>query len=171
MAPLLLTHLWSASNATLLSAPVVSRALAARLSWEARGRDGMAAAARRMHCGACGGLLVGARVRVRKASRKKGRGRGGGKGGKGGGGKARNFVVRTCAACAAPNVADGVRRGEREGREWDEVRGEDGVGEMVEGKGMAKAKAKGGAKAKAKAKAAPKTNVEALAGAFLFQPL
>ena len=96
-------------------------------------------------------------------------------GGKGGGGKARNFVLRTCAACAAPNDANDVRRGEREGRELDEVRGEDGLGAMVEGKGMAKAKvkvkAKGGAKAKAKTKAAPRTNFEALAGAFLFRPL
>lgn len=115
-----------------------------------------------MHCGACGGLLANARVRVRKNSRKKRK-----RAGKTGVGKARNFVVRTCAACRAANVADGVRRGERDGREWDEVRGEAGAEEKVE----VKAKAKGTGGAKAKTKAAPTTNVEALAGAFLFQPL
>jgi hypothetical protein len=109
----------------LTLAPTTSRSLAARLAQEATrgkaGGEGMSAVARRLHCGACGGLLIapGGTVRVARLEQRKGR-----RARRGTAEVVRNKVVRTCGGCGAANVHDGARKGGSGEREWVRLREE-----------------------------------------------
>lgn len=92
-------HLWSGANKLQAACPTISRHLAATLVATVP-PDGMSAYAARMHCKECGGLLAGARVRLRKTGRR----------GRVGVSRCKNAVVRTCAACRAVDREAGFVR-------------------------------------------------------------
>jgi RNAse P Rpr2/Rpp21/SNM1 subunit domain len=131
-----LRFLWSAANMLQARAPAVSRVLGARLVLSA-GRDGMSAAAQRLHCAACSALLAPrARVRIRPGRRRR-RPRRGATRGNGEPAAVKNRVVRTCEQCLARNYHDGSRKGESDvAMEWAAVRDPHAHEVNASGRGM-----------------------------------
>lgn len=91
------THdfLWRAANEILEKTPTISQHLAGTLVLSVP-EDGMSSFAKRMHCTGCGGLMVAAKVRLRKTAKRC---------------RDRNRVLRTCPACDKTNKDAGVPRG------------------------------------------------------------
>lgn len=185
-----LTFLWTGANMLLAEAPVASRSMASRLALSTIRRDDgvdeMAPAARRFHCGSCGGLLtLGSTVRLRRRSRSMRRPR------RARGPFPQNHVLRTCGQCASGNVSNGTRKVEDAAEEgWNAMRAGDGrkrtrrvscanIQPQEDSKGRSRKKRKSekvdGSREK-NARETPDANGQAhisgsLATSFLFKPL
>lgn len=95
-------YLWRAANEMHRISPAISKHLASSLVSSVP-ENGMSAFAARMHCKKCGGLLLEAKVRVRKTKRR----------GRMDGTKCKNTIKRTCSGCENVNTEAGVLRGIR----------------------------------------------------------
>lgn len=172
------THdfLWRASNEILQKTPTISQHLANALVSSVP-EDGMSAFAKRMHCTGCGGLMLTAKVRLRKTKKRY---------------RDRNRVLRTCLACEKVNKNAGVPRGVqvKAGDECDveELRREAAKNKRRESKGkglengLSIAKTPVGKKSNKKKKrkrsksldgatSKPDGKRSGLAASFLFEPL
>lgn len=101
-SPQTYTHLWTACNTLLSTAPSISRHLGASLIASIP-PNGMSSFARRMHCARCGALMTHSKVRIEKGARRC---------------AFDNRIRRTCWACGKVNIIGGVRKGGKD-REKD----------------------------------------------------
>ena len=175
--------LWTAANVLLARAPTVIGHLGGALVKQAGRLDAMSAHLQKLHCGACGGLMVDSQVRVRTLSKKRRRPR------RTPPPSTRSVLLRTCAACQAVNASPGAARGDRvqvENREAmkvvkpEELSGEKRKRDEVETQAQGASSVKQRRKEKKKRDAVMRSRQskppgddpsKGFAGSFLFQPL